>query len=210
MIVQEEMLLLSIVLKKDIPMSRRSIGIPCALLALVGFLFFSVARADEQVVTQKEVIREASSQSPELIQFVQEIVDWIGANTKYSTKGMELPSIALVSREILCAKGPFNGNKERCARFGVAGVYREDDQTLYFPENVDFKDPIERSRLAHELFHFIQGKNGVYDQLRDKKTCVGRIEAEAYMVEEKYRAYVHASPPFVPVHGALKFMWNCH
>lgn len=53
---------------------------------------------------------------------------------------------------------------------------------IYLPHSFDVTDLVDQSTLVHELFHVIQYQNGQME-LR----CAGKIESEAYGVENQWR-----------------------
>lgn len=150
-------------------------------------------------------------------QLLVAILVWVSANTGYSTEGIAPPRVVIVSQDVLCAKmyspdGVATPTKEtfmRCEKEGLSGVYREDDETIYLPQSFEQSDGVLVSRLAHETFHFVQGKHGVYDRLRKGEACRGQIELEAYRVEELWRMQ-HQVIPVRVVNSEQKFlMANC-
>lgn len=75
----------------------------------------------------------------------------------------------------------------------VGAVYVEFDKrdstirdTLYFREGFDPKNLFEQSEAAHELGHYVQGYNGVFDLWRSGKTTVGAIEGEGYLFQKMW------------------------
>jgi hypothetical protein len=104
---------------------------------------------------------------------------WIGAHTGYSTD-VELPNVVMTTRHNMCALYGISA-KDRCDSAELKGFY-DKDLTIYLDTDFDSRDNHHRSRLLHELVHYVQWKNG-----RNKHACLGKLEAEAYELQDAWR-----------------------
>ena len=114
---------------------------------------------------------------------MQEIVftllTWIGANSGYDVN-LVSPNIAMTNTYNICANYGIN-NKGQCEAAQLKGFYNK-DLTIYLQADFNPDDMADRSRLIHELVHYVQWANGEH-----KTTCLGHLEVEAYELQDQWR-----------------------
>lgn len=107
------------------------------------------------------------------------LLAWIGANTSYDVD-VNLPNIAMTDRYNICV---LYGIKSRgqCDAAKLQGFYNK-AYTIHLRSEFDVDDPNDQSRLLHELIHYVQWSNH-----QQKNTCLGRLEVEAYELQDVWR-----------------------
>lgn len=115
------------------------------------------------------------------------ILIWIAANSSYAPTDHH-PNIAMVEPYTLCQLyGVFE--ERQCAQLKIKGIYNK-GFTIYLRNDFDIGDLEDRSRLAHELVHWLQWQNGCDETSR----CMGKLESEAYELQDKWRAQYGLAP----------------
>ena len=104
---------------------------------------------------------------------------WIGANSGYDVN-LVSPNITMTNTYNICANYGIN-NKGQCEAAQLKGFY-DKDLTIYLPNDFNPNDTADRSRLIHELVHYVQWANG-----KHKSTCLGHLEVEAYELQDQWR-----------------------
>ena len=107
------------------------------------------------------------------------LLTWIGAHSSYNVD-LVLPNISMTNSYNICANYGIN-NKGQCEAARLKGYY-DKNLTIYLPNNFNPQDPVDRSRLVHELVHYVQWANN-----KQKTTCLGHLEVEAYELQDQWR-----------------------
>ena len=118
------------------------------------------------------------------------LLTWIGANSSYNVD-LALPNITLTDTYNICANYGID-NKGQCEAARLKGFY-DKQLTIYLPIDFDPQDPADRSRLIHELVHYVQWANN-----KDKTTCLGHLEVEAYELQDQWRVAHHLNESLDP------------
>lgn len=106
---------------------------------------------------------------------------WISANTGYNLP-KQLPNIVMVEPYQLCQRyGVYD--QKNCNMLKVKGVY-DKAFTIYLSYQFEPGNIEDRSRLLHELVHWVQWANGK----NELNHCMGNLEVEAYELQDKWRA----------------------
>lgn len=108
------------------------------------------------------------------------LIAWLDVNTDYDTR-VELPNIVITEQGNMCHSYGIE-TKGTCDATKLKGFYNK-NLTIYLNSDFNPRDPADQSRLMHELVHYIQWSNG-----RDESNCWGRLEAEAYTLQDQWRA----------------------
>lgn len=101
---------------------------------------------------------------------------WIGANTEYNVD-IPLPNITITDSYNVCAIYGIQ-DKGQCKAAQLFGFYNKKN-TIYLKNGFKPNNKIDRSKLMHELVHYVQWANG-----RHKNTCLGHLELEAYQIQD--------------------------
>jgi len=112
---------------------------------------------------------------------------WIGANSSYEVFPTQ-PNIAMVEPYQLCQRYGVP-DQDHCSAIKVRGIYNK-EYTIYLRYDFDPADVEDRARLLHELVHWVQWANG----RNEINHCMGALEAEAYRLQDKWRAGYGLSP----------------
>ncbi len=107
------------------------------------------------------------------------VLAWIGLNTSYNVE-LNLPNLSFTEPSNVCANYGIN-NKGRCQASGVIAFYNQ-KKTIYLPLNFNENSKEDRSKLVHEMVHYVQWANN-----KNKTECMGNLEVEAYELQEKWR-----------------------
>ena len=107
------------------------------------------------------------------------LLAWIGANSGYDVN-LVSPNITMTDSYNICANYGIN-NKGQCEAAQLKGFY-DKVLTIFLSDNFDPDDLADRSRLIHELVHYVQWANGEH-----KSTCLGHLEVEAYELQDQWR-----------------------
>ena len=107
------------------------------------------------------------------------LLTWIGANSGYDVN-LVLPNISMTNAYNICANYGID-NKGQCEAAKLKGYYNK-ELTIYLPTEFNPQDHADRSRLIHELVHYVQWANN-----KHKTTCLGHLEVEAYELQDQWR-----------------------
>jgi len=114
------------------------------------------------------------------------LLSWIGTNSEYNTQ-LHAPNVVLTTRHNMCALYGIE-QKSQCDSSGLAGFY-DKNLTIYLPATFDINNDHDRSKLLHELVHYVQWANG-----QNKHTCLGHLEVEAYDLADRWREQLGLEP----------------
>lgn len=109
------------------------------------------------------------------------ILLWIASNSSYAITEFQ-PNVAMVEPYALCQLYGVQEQKQ-CDMLKVKGIYNK-DFTIYLRHDFDINNVEDRSRLAHELVHWVQWQNGHNETTH----CMGKLEVEAYELQDQWRA----------------------
>ena len=101
---------------------------------------------------------------------------WIGANTGYNVD-IPLPNVAITDSYNVCDAYGIQ-NKGQCQAAHLFGFYNK-KFTIYLKYGFQPENKVDRSKLMHELVHYVQWANG-----KNKHTCLGHLELEAYQIQD--------------------------
>lgn len=118
------------------------------------------------------------------------LLAWIGLNTGYDVE-IALPNVIMTKAQNLCANYGLEG-KEECAAANIKAFYNK-SYTIYLQSDFDPDDKVDRSRLVHELVHYVQWANK-----ENQRTCLGHLEVEAYELQDRWRAHNRLSANLDP------------
>ena len=119
------------------------------------------------------------------------LMTWITLNTPYALP-VSTPNLAFNEPYNICANYGIN-SKGRCEASRLVAFYNT-RRTIYLPLKFQQKNIQDQSKLLQELVHYVQWKNQAH-----KKTCLGKLEAEAYRLQDKWlisQSQPPASDPF--------------
>lgn len=108
------------------------------------------------------------------------LLAWLELNTDYDTR-VGLPNIVVTEQGNMCHTYGI-AEKGTCQTTKLKGFYNK-NLTIYLHAEFNPQDLNHQSRLLHELVHYIQWNNG-----RDQGECWGHLEAEAYQLQDRWRA----------------------
>ena len=107
------------------------------------------------------------------------LLAWIGSHTSYNT-AIDIPNLVMTNRHNLCANYGIH-NPGRCDGMRLQGFFNK-RLTIYMRTEFNYRDPDARSRLLHELVHYVQWAN-----LPPAQRCLGHMELEAYTLQDAWR-----------------------
>ncbi len=113
---------------------------------------------------------------------------WIGGNSDYAVPATQ-PNIAMVEPYQLCRRYGVTSQQD-CTAIKLMGLY-DKAYTVYLRYDFDPADMADRGRLLHELVHWVQWSN----KRNEVNSCMGRLEAEAYRLQDRWRARYGLPPP---------------
>jgi len=113
------------------------------------------------------------------------LLGWLNLYTEYDTN-VELPNIVITEQANMCAQYGIN-DPGICQATKLKGFY-DKRYTIYLHPDFDPMNEVDRSRLLHELVHYLQWQNGV-----NKNACWGNLEVEAYNLQDEWR-HMHDVP----------------
>lgn len=119
------------------------------------------------------------------------ILAWIGAHTEYRIP-VDPPTFEFHSAgELHClvfGKQP-NCKQDELPRIFPVALFDIEEGKILLSAGFNPDDPENVSTVVHELVHYVQRANG-----RFARYCLGILEAEAYRLEDAWRAE-HDLPP---------------
>tara|TARA_B100000123_G_scaffold91638_1_gene66608 strand:+ start:2804 stop:3376 length:573 start_codon:yes stop_codon:yes gene_type:complete len=137
-------------------------------LFLVCFVFLPAVSKENDRVNYLTAIM------PNMIDYITEITD-----LKY--KGYPLPTIFIEEEKLICA-GAYFEPRDTC---DIAGYYDDEKNSIHIrdtPTMYMVEDRFQEVVLVHELVHFLQYHEGVYEQVE----CRQNLEELAYKVQDNY------------------------
>jgi hypothetical protein len=117
------------------------------------------------------------------------LLTWLGSHTAHRVD-LPLPNLVLAEPYQLCVRYG-ERDKGRCAATRLRGFY-DRHLTIFLHADFDPRSPVDRSRLLHELVHYVQWKNGAHGR------CWGELELEAYRLQDAWRAEHGLAPALDP------------
>lgn len=112
---------------------------------------------------------------------MHKFIKFIEANTELVYNNEPLPTLHRGSHEELC-KVLYDPAPENC---DVAGYYNDETNQIWIA-NTPTKHMVEEGFvdvvIVHELVHFLQRNNGVYESVK----CRRELEADAYKVQDLF------------------------
>jgi hypothetical protein len=114
------------------------------------------------------------------------LLAWIGKNTDYDVE-YALPNIVMTEPYNMCSNYGIS-DKGQCEAAKLVGFY-DKELTIYLKTGFERTSKTDTSRLVHELIHYVQWKNGV-----DKNTCLGKLEVEAYELQDQWLVELGLEP----------------
>ena len=115
---------------------------------------------------------------------------WIETNTDYQVSSIQ-PNIVITEPSNLCVAYGIN-DKGQCGASRLLGFY-DKNMTIYLRDDYQHGNIEHASWLLHELIHYVQWENG-----QEKTTCLGELEAEAYELQDVWRAQFGLEPKVDP------------
>ena len=112
---------------------------------------------------------------------------WIGDNSHHDVY-LNLPNISQVEPANMCRQYS-KDNIHHCDSSKLIGFYNKAD-TIFLNLNFTADTLNEQSQLLHELVHFVQWEN----MSPREDYCLGEIEAEAYRLQNRWRAQHNLKP----------------
>lgn len=123
-----------------------------------------------------------------LTELMLESTEWIIDNTDYEYNGEPLPRTLFYSQEVMQIEyyGEEVARSKDVNLNRIYALYDEESNTIIFDKDIDPEE--YRSVVLHEMVHYIQKINGVYEEYekyspRRKAAC---LESEAYLLMEKW------------------------
>lgn len=107
------------------------------------------------------------------------LIGWINLNTDYDTR-VDLPNIVITEEANLCKQYGIE-KRSTCKATHLKGFF-DKELTIYLHPDFNPDDKHDQARLLHELMHYVQWHNG-----RDKGACWGKLESEAYTLQDDWR-----------------------
>jgi len=112
-------------------------------------------------------------------QLILSLLVWLGINTDYDID-VNLPNIVMIEPYNMCSAYGIN-DMGRCEAARLMGFY-DKNTTIYLRTSFNKADIEDKSRLIHELVHYVQWSNG-----RHLTECLGLLELEAYELQDQWR-----------------------
>lgn len=125
---------------------------------------------------------------------------WLGMNTDYDID-VALPNIVMTEPYNMCmAYGIDDMGSCKAAR--LMGFY-DKNTTIYLRTSFNKANVEDKSRLIHELVHYVQWSNG-----RHLTECLGQLEVEAYELQDRWRVQ-HGLPPIMDEFKKILLTASC-
>lgn len=112
---------------------------------------------------------------------------WIGAQAGYfdnkipnSLPAIERRTQVELARMYFCDDQ--NCKDEKLPKIKINALFDGEKGIMFLPWEFDPQSKEDQSTLIHELVHFVQKHNGLFE-----KYCLGLLEAEAYKLTDKWR-----------------------
>ena len=124
---------------------------------------------------------------------VYNMIGFIENHTELEYDGSELPSIHIVLEKQVC-NDVYVPPRDVC---NIAGYYDHDTNSIFITNNpIEYMvaDSYHEVVLVHELVHFLQYINGIYETIE----CKQALEQDAFMIQEKYVEENNIDPQNAP------------
>lgn len=135
---------------------------------------------------------------------VKEMIGFIEKHTDLKYKNFPLPDIKTVQQKEIC-RGVYIPPREEC---DIAGYYDHEQNIIFIsdqPGTYMVADRFEEVVLVHELVHFLQYFNGVYEQV----ACQQELEQDAFDVQDIYVRENNIDPRNAPDPLFAMIVSNC-
>lgn len=119
------------------------------------------------------------------------LMTWITLQTPYSLP-QTTPNLSFNEPSNICSNYGIN-SRGQCEAAKLVAFYNT-RRTIYLPLSFQLQKIQDRAKLLHELVHYVQWANNEH-----KRTCLGKLEAEAYRLQDKWlisQSKQPASDPF--------------
>lgn len=110
-----------------------------------------------------------------------EMINFIEQNSNLVYDGSDLPEIVIQNAEEICT-GAYMKPMKEC---DIAGFYDDDTNVIHIrdgPTRYMVADGFFETVLVHELVHYMQKINGVYETVE----CKANLEADAFRIQDDY------------------------
>lgn len=121
-------------------------------------------------------------------QMVEELIDWIVANSDYRDYGHPRPKIVSANQAYMNRMwAALNDGVQPNGEIGAMHTWEpknDDDNksTIYIPIYFNINNILDKKTLVHELVHHLQRWNGTINEV----ACRSNLEYDAYMLAAKY------------------------
>tara|TARA_B100000683_G_C12471384_1_gene547909 strand:- start:881 stop:1399 length:519 start_codon:yes stop_codon:yes gene_type:complete len=121
------------------------------------------------------------------------LIDFIVKNTDLQYNNEQVPTVIVQSQQQIC-RGVFEPPRDEC---DIAGYYNDDTNEIFISATTSsymvdesFKEVV----LLHELVHFMQKINGVYETIE----CQSALESLAFEVQDLFVTEYNIDPEQKP------------
>ncbi|MGH1539961.1 MAG: DUF6647 family protein [Arenicella sp.] len=117
-------------------------------------------------------------------ELIVSLLMYISQNTGLVYDGKDVPMIQFVSKVQLVSiqhQGDVPSGFDYKTS-GAIGLYNHENDTIYLAHSIDEKSEYGKSVLLHELTHYLQYQNNLYEKSR----CIEELEPLAYKTQNKY------------------------
>ena len=121
-------------------------------------------------------------------QMVEQLIDWIVANSDYKDFGHPRPNIIRANQAFMDNLWvELNNGAKASGTIGAMHVWSpladdENKSTIYIPIYFNINYDLDKKMLVHELVHHLQRWNGTIKTVE----CHNKLEYDAYMLSAKY------------------------
>ena len=136
---------------------------------------------------------------------MMKMIKFIEQNTELKYKGDPLPKVEIATQKEMC-EVLFDVVPTEC---NIAGYYNDETNVIVIGKNPTkhmVKDKFKEVILVHELVHFLQKTNGVYETIE----CRRALEQDAFKVQELYVEEHNINPRQKPDPLFSMMISNCH
>ncbi len=124
---------------------------------------------------------------------IHDMIEFIESYTELEYDGSELPSIHIVSEKQVC-QNVYVPPRDVC---DVAGYYDHANNNIFItdkPTKFMVDDRYHEVVLVHELVHFLQYTNGIYETIE----CKQALERDGFMIQDRYVEENNIDPQNAP------------
>ncbi len=135
---------------------------------------------------------------------MMKMIEFIEDNTDLEYKGDKLPTVEIATQQEMC-EVLFDVVPEEC---NIAGYYNDETNVIVIGKNPTkhmVKERFKEVILVHELVHFLQKTNGVYETIE----CRRALEQDAFKIQELYVDANNISPRQKPDPLFSMIISNC-